>query len=92
MVICDTSTALSTSKQTPILYTAGAVSQASNLKLSYLTLRLRFFANYSRIEFYTTNSSVGKCAAGFGEKERYTVFSGGIAKAFLREKRIGVGL
>jgi hypothetical protein len=57
-------------------------SQASNLNLSYLTLRLRFFANYSRIEFYTTNSYVGKCAAGFGKKERYTVFSGGIAKAF----------
>jgi hypothetical protein len=31
-------------------------------------------------------SYVSKCAVGFGEKERYTDFSGGIAKILCEEK------
>jgi hypothetical protein len=31
---------------------------------------------------------IGKGAVGFGEKERYTDFSGGIAKAFLCEEKM----
>jgi|GEM_PF-4966945 len=31
--------------------------------------------------------NVGKGAVGFGEKERYTYFSGGIAKAFCAKKK-----
>jgi hypothetical protein len=34
------------------------------------------------------NAYVGKCAVGFGEKERYTDFSGGIAKVHLSEEKM----